>query len=282
MNYESIKKQAQKLNVPNDYYRGIGKKTFSPPQNILIFYRDASRRKELGIDTNFHYRHVLIFNCGEVIRLMVDGLISTVLEGQFILLFPFQYHRFLNDGQKELSLLFVTFEMDEDRPLHPMRNLCSAFQDDQIEALKKATSLYHEKRGNELTYWLAVILSGLLKNLDLETDNLIHDANDRSPIVSGICIMLYENRKMTIKELSSRLGYSETYLRRHFKEKMGITLGRFILESRLTEAMKYISTTDKTISEIAILTGYENIYSLSRSFKNHIGMSPSQYRKSHK
>lgn len=282
MNYESIKIQAQKLNVPKNYYRGLGKKVFSPPQNILIFYRDAFRNKELGIDTNFHYRHVLIFNCGKDIRVMVDGLINTVMEGQYILLFPFQYHRFLNDGQKELSLLFITFEMDEDRTFLPMRNKCSNFQEDQIESLLRAITLYHDKRGNELIYWLAVILGSLLKNIDLETDNLIHDTYDRSPIVSEICITLYDKKKMTIKELSSRLGYSETYLRRHFKEKMGITLGRFILESRITEAMKYISTTDKSISEIATLTGYENIYSLSRSFKNHIGTSPSQYRKSHK
>lgn len=270
------------MKTPHDYYKGIGKITFSPPQNILVFYRNRFKEKELGIDTNHHYRHVLIFNCGDVIRLMIDGSLSTLMEGQYILIFPYQYHRFLNDAQKELSLLFITFDMEEDLPLQSMRNLCLSYREDQVDALERAISLYHENKGNELTYRLAVILSNLEENLDLKTVHLLHEAYDRSPIVTRICRLLYKNRKISILELSTELGYSETYLRRHFKEKMGITLGRFILESRLTEVMKYISTTDKTISEIAVLTGYESIYSLSRSFKNHIGISPSQYRNNQK
>ena len=78
------------------------------------------------------------------------------------------------------------------------------------------------------------------------------------------------------------MSYSEGYLRSVFKKSMGITLGRYILESRLTEAMKYLSATDKSISEIAELCGYDSIYTLSRSFRTHMGINPSTYRKERK
>lgn len=64
-----------------------------------------------------------------------------------------------------------------------------------------------------------------------------------------------------------------------FKKIMKVTPMQYILTLRLSAAKDYLENTDKNISEIARLVGYENPLYFSRLFNKHIGKSPSDYRK---
>jgi AraC family transcriptional regulator of arabinose operon len=97
-------------------------------------------------------------------------------------------------------------------------------------------------------------------------------------LVMQILKTIYNDKSLTVKCLSHVLGYSESYLRAYFKKTMDLPLGRFIIEIRLTEAMRLLSRTDKQVTSIAELCGYDSVYAFSRSFKNHVGVSPSEYR----
>ena len=119
----SLIRRFEQLPIPVNYFEGRGKQTFSLPLNILFFYRNRFERQTLTPETNFHYRHVLIFNCGAPIAIMVDGSRIELHKDCFTLLLPYQYHRFINDSREGLSLLFLTFEMEENLPLLVLRNL---------------------------------------------------------------------------------------------------------------------------------------------------------------
>ncbi|MDC7244026.1 MAG: helix-turn-helix transcriptional regulator, partial [Sphaerochaetaceae bacterium] len=71
---------------------------------------------------------------------------------------------------------------------------------------------------------------------------------------------------------------SENYIRRFFKKKMGITLGSYIIELRISKSLFYLFKKEYLISEIAELCGYETIYSYSRAFKQIMKCSPKQFR----
>jgi len=267
------------LPSPRDYYKGRGDSSFSLPLNILFFYRDRFDDTTLGLNTNFHYRHVLILNCGDAIRVMVDGSPLSLKTGCFLLLLPYQYHRFISDGQEGLSMLFITFEMEENLALISLRNLPHRFEPSVLEILNTAADLYHEQKSGELPFWVAALLARLLASAESVEGLQKPAGRETAGLVSELCRRIYRNRKLTIGDLSRETGYSEGYLRSTFRRTMNVSLGRYMLESRLTEAMKYLSTTDRSVSEIAELAGYDSIYSLSRSFRNHVGMTPTQYRK---
>lgn len=277
--YEALIRRFRSLPTPSDYYKGRGEAGSETPQNILFFFRSRFDGSGLGLSNNFHYRHVLILNKGPLLRLAVDGALLELGRDSFLLLLPYQYHRFLNDGQGRLCLLFMTFEMEENLRLLPLRNRICPSPDSLPDLLGQALDSFLREESRELPHWAALMLLRLSGSGRREPGPFPEKIPGKPGLVSTLCRLIYEDRKVTVRDLSGKTGYSEGYLRSRFKQRMGVSLGRYILESRLSEAMKYLNATDKSISEIAELTGYDSIYSLSRSFRSHLGISPSVYRR---
>jgi transcriptional regulator GlxA family with amidase domain len=53
----------------------------------------------------------------------------------------------------------------------------------------------------------------------------------------------------------------------------------YLARVRLSQAAGYLSTTDKTVRQIARLVGYENEASLSKAFRRAFGRPPGEYRR---
>ena len=66
-----------------------------------------------------------------------------------------------------------------------------------------------------------------------------------------------------------------------FKEKTGYTPLQYLTEKRMENAKHLLSSSDLhySISEIAELCGFEDIYYFSRVFKKNVGLSPTQWLK---
>lgn len=85
---------------------------------------------------------------------------------------------------------------------------------------------------------------------------------------------------ITLHKLSTLSGYNTQYFVRLFRECTGLTPHQYIINYRLKEAIKLFKT-DISLSQIANLTGFSDIKTFSRCFKQHFSLSPSMYRKSH-
>ena len=85
---------------------------------------------------------------------------------------------------------------------------------------------------------------------------------------------------LTIDILSSRVFLSNDYLGRLFKEITGMTIGAYIQKVRLDLACKLLADTDKTVSEIAELSGFGDIKSFYTVFKRELKVTPAKYRRS--
>ena len=73
-------------------------------------------------------------------------------------------------------------------------------------------------------------------------------------------------------------GYSPDYLARIFKKVMNITPTEAIIEARLQRAKELLLTSQRSISEIADLCGYQNAFYFSNQFKKKLGVSPLKFR----
>lgn len=88
------------------------------------------------------------------------------------------------------------------------------------------------------------------------------------------------NYDLTISDIADASNISEVYFRRLFKEKHGISPLQYISDMRIKKAKTLLIGNDEmSISDISIECGYLDVYSFSRTFKNSVGISPSQYKK---
>lgn len=82
-----------------------------------------------------------------------------------------------------------------------------------------------------------------------------------------------------LQQASSRLGLSSGYLTTKLRQLTGRTYGEWVIERRMIEARRLLTTTQMNLGEIAQDLGYAEIESFIRRFRAHHGLSPAAWKK---
>ena len=93
------------------------------------------------------------------------------------------------------------------------------------------------------------------------------------------CIKNYADETLTLRCLSRRLGYSEFYTTRKFREISGMQLRDYLRHRKLAFALKEVRDSDKSLLHIAFDYGFSSHEAFTRAFKAAYGITPSEYRK---
>ena len=93
-----------------------------------------------------------------------------------------------------------------------------------------------------------------------------------------ICIRRQTDEALTLSNLAQRLGYSEYYVSRKFKEISGIQFRDYLRYRKLAFALKEIRDTENSILEIALNYGFSSHEAFTRAFREAYGITPSEYR----
>ncbi len=91
-----------------------------------------------------------------------------------------------------------------------------------------------------------------------------------------------QNYCVTLEELSIKFFLNHYYICHLFKEIGGTTVLEYINTHKIRKAQEMLKYTDKTITEIAGICGYDITSKFNRIFKKYVGISPSEYRKSNR
>lgn len=83
----------------------------------------------------------------------------------------------------------------------------------------------------------------------------------------------------SIQTISVTCGLNRDKLKKGFKQLYGMPIERYHRHLRMEEAKRLLTTTDKTIYEIAWHVGYERPQSFGAAFKRMVGVNPGQWRK---
>jgi two-component system response regulator YesN len=156
--------------------------------------------------------------------------------------------------QKQLALLYPDIDFDIELSYEKF------YQFDSVQSL-------HE--------WVTHILvecSGMLAVASSEKNGIIRTAKEY--------VMNNLDKNIKAKDVADQVHLSESYFSIYFKEKTGINFRDFILNARISTALKLLKSQDINISEIAYRVGYGDYRSFSRAFKNETGMTPSEYQNS--
>ena len=93
------------------------------------------------------------------------------------------------------------------------------------------------------------------------------------------CIKNYNDEALTLRYLSRKLGYSEFYTTRQFKEIANMQFRDYLRLRKLAFALKEVRDSKKSLLDIAFDYGFSSHEAFTRAFKRTYGVAPSDYRK---
>ena len=86
------------------------------------------------------------------------------------------------------------------------------------------------------------------------------------------------DQQIKIETLARLANLSVCYFLRAFKQSLGVTPHDYLIRRRLVHTMELLSGTDMPLSQIALAAGFADQSHCARRFRQHIGMSPRDYR----
>lgn len=84
---------------------------------------------------------------------------------------------------------------------------------------------------------------------------------------------------LKIPELAALENLSHSRYITVFREQMGMSPTAYIICRRMSAACELLENTDISVKQVGVLVGYHDPHFFSKLFKNHVGSSPSEYRK---
>ncbi len=238
-----------------------------------------------GTTHDFHKNSLLLWQAGSAYQFKMYG-------GVRVLCFNFDY-----DTLRQSELLpFATARVDTTQSARDLCKSCRT-QFTDFAALNEPIILHNatylldtlkeieEKRrtGGILCEEEASVLFKKLIILILKALAAMNEPPEISDKLESVTAYIREHyREPLSNEAIARIvGYHPYYLNRIFKKMRGITLHRYLINCRLTEAETLLVTTKMPIAEIAEHCGFSSTAAMGLDFKIKHGIKPSDYRKLH-
>lgn len=83
---------------------------------------------------------------------------------------------------------------------------------------------------------------------------------------------------LTVTGLAARAMMSERTFARRFKDETGVTPAAYVETARVQAARVVLETTDHSIDQVALETGFQSAERMRRAFHRHVGISAGEYR----
>ncbi len=234
-------------------------------------------------EREIHPYHEILFCEGAVAKLRTENGQIKIRGNQLFIIPKGKYHMFDLSGGGQLKRLKISIpdELVSDTPirlfsgdiriLHPTEQGVAFILDRLCELLRgkeSAEQLHHA--------YSAVML--LLSELNLLTEaGEVSGYQGASDAVLEVAIYISENLSgdLRVEELSRAVNFSPSFLSHKFKEEMGISLHRYIVEKRLAYAKERIDRGEPP-SKIYRECGYGDYSSFYKAYLRRFAAPPSE------
>lgn len=157
-----------------------------------------------------------------------------------------------------------------DLPSHPVVSDTTKIVDEQNDI---SPNLLYTKS------YLTIFLTDIFSFLKLSKRNTCTDRN----ICENILIYLDKHfqENVSLESTAKELGISKFYLSQIFSNKLHTSFPSYVTARRLDYAEKLLTTTTKSVTDIALEAGFSSSRTFFRSFQDAYQTTPHQYRKNH-
>ena len=241
-------------------------------------FRCRRHKENYNYRTHLHQFAELMLVLEGEIEVTTDSRTEIARAGQFILIFPLQSHSFRTPELSRVwNCVFTQSLVSDFFNLYNGRVGERAVFDGSEHSRECFTRLLVD--GDDLRFFsVKSCLYAALADFVSQTAPTARTSDSR--LSSKLIDWLGENAAspVTLADAASSLGYAENYLSHKITKLFGMSFRNLLGCLRAEKAKELLSTTDKTILQIAYECGFGSERSFSRSFERATGDTPGIYR----
>ena len=272
-------------------------KHFSIKKQLFVFYNCPQMDKIVKLYTAYNQ---LIFSIGGKRTFHQGNQSWTITKDTSYMIKRTAFHQEIHDDIKGWEVLafyikddYFKYILDEYRPFLDFKNLQKPNSEmllyinlnDRIRECYLSMIPYFDEDNKHPEDIIEMKFKELLYNIFIHPENR-HVLAYVNAIAEGYITPIWEVMEnnlmynLKLKEFAQIANRSLSKFKVDFSDHYKTTPGKWILNKRLDYSKQLMSTTSRTITEIAFDSGFENITHFSRVFKNKYGLSPSAFKKS--
>ena len=262
----------------------------------------STGNKGRSYQTHWHYYgEILLVGPGETNIYSIGKNTYELVQDDLVIVWPMEMHSIVDADRNEALVIqfsnaFINSLFDLRRIMHMYRNLhiiCVHTHPELSARLKAITFqmkdiFFSERQDREIRCCMLLMefmltLFEYRKELSPElTDEdgygYTNDVRRRMRAVTD-----YIKNNLTADDLSQgamaeMAGISRDYFSRIFKNVTGMNYSKWLNMIRLERATELLAGEGRTLTEIAMLSGFQSIPSFNRVFREEKGMAPGEYR----
>ena len=281
-NSPHLKELVSRLPQPQHQLVGRSAPKLALPDNVVCFQRrTASDLNRPRRGRALHHRFVLMCALRTSVTVCVDDRSIRLRAGAGLLVFPFQFHHYVEPAGEAISWLFVTFEFSDVEELAALRYQPFELTPPLRSLAAELVEAYETERTVDLPVLLLSVLLARLCRLKPAAPAAASDTAPQPGLMLRVNQLAQRSTEPRgIKDIARALGISPSHLRARFRASCGVSIGRHLRHLRLEQACGHLRLGPHRVSEIAELCGFSSIYSFSRAFRVAYGVSPLAYRHS--
>ncbi len=196
------------------------------------------------------------------------GRAYPVKAGEIFIIRPREVTTYIADEKDPWYYIWVGFTGQAAERLNELADPVLPYQAETFFAMRRAAALT-STREEFVTGKIFELISCLFEN----TKQTVHheqraanyiDANYMNPI--------------TADSIAEAFNLDRRYLSRLFKNRMGLTISEYLIQTRLKHAALLLAD-GYSVSQAGAMAGYQDPFNFSKMFKKAYGMPPSVYRR---
>lgn len=268
----------------------------------LSAFNMSTGYKERSYQAHWHsYGEIMLVGPGKTNIYSVGKNTYELLPDDLVIIWPMEMHSIVDADRTEALVIqfsnaFINSLFDLRRIMHMYRNLhiiCIKAHPELAGKLKSITMrmkevFFTDRQDREIRCCM-YLMEFMLTLLEYRNE-LAPELEDDDPYAYNDDVMRrmigvtdYIKNNLTADDLSQgtmaeMAGISRDYFSRIFKNVTGMNYTKWLNTIRLEKATELLTQEGRTLTEVAMLSGFQSIPSFNRVFREEKGMAPGEFR----
>lgn len=246
---------------------------------------EIGKRNTLAFPTHLHSQIEIVYLLKGSARAYAAGIDCNLEEGDLFIVFPNTIHFYDCCTQDiEALIAIVPYEIfpeyrKELCTMTPKSPLIKKIPSEALWVFEKAVNVTGKFKEQLSRGYISILLGMIFEKTEL-TPSVKTEKNTVQKIIDYCCLHYQSN--ISLDDISTALSISKSRISHIFSENLHISFRNFINAFRLNIVAEMLVTTEKTITTIALESGFENTRTFNRAFMKQFGCCPVEYRNKEK